>query len=354
MRRSMAGPVFLVLLGVLLLLANMGRISWTVFPAALRFWPLFLVVLGLSIIVSSRTGMGGSLVGWTFVALLALILIVSLAFPGSLNRGPWSAEMVDETFATTDEENRAASARVELDLGAARATIEGGAPGIFEAHAHYSRVRGPFELERRASAGELDLRYARRDGWTGVPFLFQPERHEIRLGSVPTELEIGIGSGDVNLRPEGTPLRGMEIRAGSGSVAAEFTSQNLMPGGTVRVNVGSGRCTLKGFGFLQAADMDVDVGSGTVVLQASTMPRPQTRIRVHVGSGRLRLELPAGVAYRVQGEIGSGSLRIGDERYNDRELDRGAVIQSPGFDAAGSRVEVIIDVGSGEAEILFI
>src|ERR1700758_1511311 len=45
--RSMAGPLVLIILGVLLLLRTMGILRWSAWHVFARFWPLLLILWGV-------------------------------------------------------------------------------------------------------------------------------------------------------------------------------------------------------------------------------------------------------------------------------------------------------------------
>ncbi|RJR25472.1 hypothetical protein C4578_01560 [Candidatus Microgenomates bacterium] len=66
--------VFLIFAGVILLLNNLGLVSWSVWASLWKFWPLILVLGGLEIIF------GGSLIGNFFVTILGLAAAFLLIF----------------------------------------------------------------------------------------------------------------------------------------------------------------------------------------------------------------------------------------------------------------------------------
>jgi hypothetical protein len=68
---SLFGPLFLIFLGVLFLLNNIGVVSWQIWPQLLRLWPIFLIGAGLDLLLGRRSMIGSVLVGVLMIALLA-------------------------------------------------------------------------------------------------------------------------------------------------------------------------------------------------------------------------------------------------------------------------------------------
>ena len=76
--RSLFWPIFLITVGVIWLLANLGVIPVENFALLLNLWPVLLIVIGLDIIFGRRSQIAGILIG-----LAALVVIV-----GALIWGP--------------------------------------------------------------------------------------------------------------------------------------------------------------------------------------------------------------------------------------------------------------------------
>lgn len=68
---SLVGPIILVTIGVLALLANAGMLLVNFWQAVLRLWPLLLVLLGIEIII------GGLRLPWAANLLLSLVVVLA-------------------------------------------------------------------------------------------------------------------------------------------------------------------------------------------------------------------------------------------------------------------------------------
>lgn len=352
MRRSVAGPILLVMIGILLLLNNFGVVPWGVWPALLRFWPVILIVVGLGIAFSYRTGESRNWIGWLVAGAVALLIGLAVAFPARLERAVGS-NMVDEQFVTSAEENRASRAEVEIEAGSARLEVAGGGTAAFSANAHYDRSRGAYELVRSLSGDLLRVQYRRQPGnfgwrWGG----FEPERHQVTLGRIPAALRVSLGSGDAVIRPAMTPLTDLRLDVGSGSIQADFVEGTPEGCRLVRAETGSGSLRMSGFGRLGAGEVDVHIGSGQARLESGPLAAVSGRIRLEIGSGTSYVVLPVGTAYSLKGDIGSGSVSVGGKRYRSEDFEHGP-IQSEGYAGAGQRIELVIELGSGTVNISF-
>lgn len=352
MRRSVAGPVLLVLIGILLLLNNFGVVPWGVWPALLRFWPVILIVVGLGIAFSYRTSEPRNWIGWLVAGAVALLIGLAVAFPARLERAVGS-NMVDEQFVTSAEENRASRAEIEIEVGSARLDVAGGGTAAFSANAHYDRSRGAYELVRSLSGDVLRVQYRRQPGNLGWRWgSFEPERHQVTLGLIPAALRVNLGSGEAVIRPALTPLTDLRLDVGSGSIQADFAEGAPAGCRVVRAQAGSGSLRLTGFGRLGAEEVDVHIGSGQARLESGPLAATSGRIRLEIGSGTAHVVLPAGTAYLLKGNVGSGSVSVDGKRFRSEDFEHGPV-QSENYASAEQRIELIIELGSGTVDIRF-
>ena len=83
-RRSMAGPVVLIILGILLLLANMGKLPWqTLGSWFAHYWPVLIIVWGVIKLIehqqAQRQGLRPPGIGAGGVFLLIVLIVFGLA-----------------------------------------------------------------------------------------------------------------------------------------------------------------------------------------------------------------------------------------------------------------------------------
>lgn len=76
------GGIIVIMVGVVLVLNNAGIVSWDVWDAMMRFWPVLLVVIGMKIIFG-RNAAGRIVTGLVAIILCFFIFLVGLAHTGS-------------------------------------------------------------------------------------------------------------------------------------------------------------------------------------------------------------------------------------------------------------------------------
>jgi hypothetical protein len=68
-RMGVAWPIILISIGVILLLNNMGVLSWSVWDSMLRLWPVILIAFGIDIMIGRRSAVGAVAAGILIIAL---------------------------------------------------------------------------------------------------------------------------------------------------------------------------------------------------------------------------------------------------------------------------------------------
>src|SRR5438445_5259012 len=104
-RRSFAGPVVLIVLGVCFLLSNMGVISWSHFGFWFsHYWPALLILWGIIKLIeyqqANRTGVRSGGIGAGGVVLIIFMVVAGLTAT-SLSRVDW--EHMSENFNVNGE-----------------------------------------------------------------------------------------------------------------------------------------------------------------------------------------------------------------------------------------------------------
>ncbi|NLB73771.1 MAG: hypothetical protein GX795_07055, partial [Firmicutes bacterium] len=104
-RSSIVLPSILILLGILLLLYNLGLVDWNVWAAIARFWPLILVALGLELIL------GRGSISRSIVIIIILVIISGLALRHPTARGAVTRTRVEKPL------SGATSAQIQINMG---------------------------------------------------------------------------------------------------------------------------------------------------------------------------------------------------------------------------------------------
>ena len=299
-RRSVVWPVVLISLGLIFLLNNLGVISWNIWSAMLRMWPLLLVAVGIDLIFGRRSGVGAAI-----AAILIVGMFAGAFFLVDLAGTPWSGDQVTETISQSFGEAERAAVDVSINvgelhlsalLGSSELLIEGEIQvGENETITDQLRMVGSTAEYKLATHG-----HSYNPGWIFSTEGNQDKRWDLRLsGNIPIDLDLD---------------------SGVGRAVLDLSGLNL-------------------------ASLNIDSGVGEVIV---TLPESgDYTVRVDGGVGALEVLIPAGVEAKVVLDTGLGnSTIIGDLTYQNGEY------YTPGYDSADERVEVHVDSGVGSIKIV--
>ncbi len=57
-RASALGPLFLITVGIVFLLNNLGVLDWSIWQSLVRLWPILLIAAGLDLLIGRRSVLG--------------------------------------------------------------------------------------------------------------------------------------------------------------------------------------------------------------------------------------------------------------------------------------------------------
>jgi hypothetical protein len=169
-------------------------------------------------------------------------------------------------------------------------------------------------------SGRANELVVRAPGRSGIDLSADPWRWQVTLPrAVPVAMDLSVNAGSGSL-----DLAGMSV-----------------PSLNVSVNAGDARTDLSDAGGTGMFDASINAGSLTALL-----PTPVGTLRgsVSVNAGSADLCVPDGVALRFQ----SGDQPLGSTNFENRGLHRsGDTWSSPGYDAATSRIDLVVSVNLG-------
>jgi len=290
-------PILLVTAGVLLLLNNLGMVSWSVWFMLLRLWPVLLIAIGLDLMIGRRTLLGA----------VAAFVVVG----GLVGGAAW--------FAASGRSLAPVGQRIEeiaYPLGAFESADVLLAPGVGS-----MRVRA---LSDSANFVEGTLQL--RPGETLVD--------EFAARGVNANLELrsrgqrrGLGhwgpqdgwAWDVALHD--AVMLDLEIEMGVGQLDLELTHLRIRE---LRVDAGIGQTTL----YLPAA------GRYNVVVDS--------------GIGEVTLFVPRGLGVRLPLDAGLGNVDVPADF-----ILQGDFYESPDYAEAESRATIEVDHGIGRVQVRY-
>lgn len=263
-----AGAAFFTGLGVIFLLINLGYIGWSILDILIRFWPVFLILLGIDIIFSRYRGS----VWANLVALLLMIAIIGgvifIARTQALPGGNLTAEQIQHPLNGADQAN------VQISIPVGSLTIH---PTTDASQFMAGTVRlAPGEhWKENFNTNNQSISYTLNSEGVGAfasPRGSNNSTFDLGFNPAPTtRLTINIGAGECNISTNGMNL-----------------SQ-------IKVNFGIGKCTIQ----LPAAtnyqaNIEGAIGETVLILPANQPAR------IHLSNGISGLQIPSG--FRRQGE----------------------------------------------------
>jgi hypothetical protein len=97
---------------------------------------------------------------------------------------------------------------------------------------------------------------------------------------------------------------------------------------------------------LRVTDLSIKTGASSTTL---TLPAQagHTRVQIESGAASIRAEIPPGVAARIRGTMGVGTLNVDTTRFPRR----GGEYVSDDFETAANRVDLTVEGGVGSVDV---
>ena len=300
--RSFIFPMLLVVVGIVLLLNNLGVLAWSVWTAIGQLWPALLILLGIDLLIGRRSSwVGAAVPGLAFIGILGFAIWITVHAPASA--APF---LVAETQDTSVPLSAATSGQVTIQFGAGMLNV-GALP-----------------------AGSTDLVQATA---TLPDNMRLTEQSTVRGNTVDATINT-TGSGN------GWPFRAF---GGPNNLTMKAQLAQRIPL-DVRAEVGAGQADFN-LSDLQVTQFTLNNGAGQATVQFPTRAG-QTIADIHSGAGQITLDVPAGVGAYIHGGNGLVSFHVSD-RY--QKVPDG--YQTSDFASAANRVDVTLHVGIGEVDV---
>ena len=297
-RGGVVVPLVLIFLGGVFLLQNTGHLPPTFWLSLWRLWPLLLVLAGIELLFANR-------LPWAVLAgLAAAVLIVGAV---AVNRNePATAAHVDGAPVETDL-GGASEAAVTVRFGAGQLNLgplASARPGQLASMTY----DGPAQLApvpqynvAAGGLGQLEYQLSGRPGSSRAPFSFPGGQATSRM--------------DVNLAPE-VPITSLIVQTGATSAHLDLST-------------------------LHVSSVDVSVGAATAFVRLPEAAG-QTTLHISGGASTITVEVPGGVAARIQHHGGLSTLNVDQTRF---PLVSDGLYRSPDYAAAANKVDITLETG---------
>lgn len=284
-------PIVLVVVGLALLAANLGWLSWDGLLRIAELWPLALVAIGADVLTRGRYRI-------LIVAATLVGAAVLYALGGSaLSLGGSSPS----TTTLTQGLEGASRAQVRLTTGVAELRVDIGAGGNLLASGSIRTGRGErVEQSFRVEGGTAFLNLVSERA--GPNFLLMTRS----------------GAWDLALT-DAVPIA-LDVDTGVGEAVLDLGNSNLA-----------------------RLELDTGIGAATVNLPGAG----RYEVAVNSGVGAVTIRIPDNMAARVAVSRGVGAISIPSGFARD-----GEVYTSPGFETAPERVEMRVNGGVGAITVM--
>jgi hypothetical protein len=253
-KRNLVWPIVLIAVGVVLLLAEFGVLSFS-WTDLVRLWPVALILAGLSLLLRDVR------YGWAYT-LAAAVLVIAAAL------WLWGRMPSADARLTTDEivfpVAGVESAEVRLDMGMGELQVDtmSDSANLLEAEIAYDARNTRIESELEAEKGVATARIS--SNGSGVHLLnfgTVGEKWRVRLNAdVPTRLRLSAGVSESEIDLRAATVTALDINAGVGDMTVRLPEREAY---RVRVNGGVGELTLY-VAVESEARIHVDGGLGSV------------------------------------------------------------------------------------------
>jgi hypothetical protein len=304
MRRSFAGPVILICIGVFFLVANLvpSLDPWLILT---RYWPVILILVGLGKMWDYYAARhyagdpGASNVSGVLIAVVLLILLLGLGVwrTGRRYRSSNDRGAQQHTTRTVDLQG-ATAVTANLNFPAGELNIGGGSPHLVDADLDYDDGYAEPAFDYSVSSGHGQLNVNDNDG--GAHFGGHDDRWNLRFNdTVPLDLTLQMGAGQSNLQLADVNVTHLEVHMGAGEMILDLTGPRKQ-------------------------DLSADI---------------------HGGVGQARIRLPKDIGVRAHAKGGIGSV-------NTNGLTKqGDVYVNAAYGKSPTTIDLNVEGGIGEIDL---
>ena len=324
--RGIVLPLLLIAVGSVLLLNNLGVLSWTVWANLAQVWPVVLVLVGIELVLGRRTPLLGFVLAAIVIAVAIGVVAHSTGGPGNVTAAPVAdpgnvvAGVNQKVTRASPVVNAASQPHVDVPLGdaqSARVSLSVGAGDLrigalptgdasVLATADATLPNGVSLVKTVANHdGEAELTLATQGrGGSFWPFANHGQRSEsltVSLGNkVPLNLQTNLGAGQSDLDLTNLPIQTLDVNTGGGQTTIHFP---------INAN--------------------------------------QTRANIRSGAGQLTLIIPPDTGAYLHTTNGLVSVHVPSDRYT--QVADG--YQSDNYASAKSQIDIYVQMGVGQVDV---
>ena len=293
--RNVFGGLFLILLGTIFLLNNLGYVGWDVWYLFFDFWPLILVAIGLRLIFHNNVLI--QIIAFLLIAIIPLAYYFGFGYrlfprwiqaPGNYETYNWSLEK-DEKITEGDFTLKVGAGRIELKPSAQLISLAASSYGRPDIDAELQGTRQEISIEQDDASFPVRNFRPHSEEWT-----------------------IGLGQ-DV--------LWNLKFKAGAASSQLD----------------------LRGIDF---SKLDLDSGAGKLEVLFGEM-KNDAEVEIDAGAGFVSLVIPESVGVRARLRTGVGSKNLTGRSWQQD----GDTYTTNNYDQAAAKLRIDVEAGAGTVNI---
>jgi hypothetical protein len=319
-----SGAVFLIIIGSIFLLNTTGALSWSVWLLLMRFWPVFIIMAGIQIILG-KNKFGAISIGvialviYTFIAIFAVIStgltirgndVVRPAWRDRVNnvllKDPGDMKSSEDTYELVSEEIDDIDLDLNVGVGKFSLTDDSDSKDVTFSSKYYENMGEP-DYQTMVDDKTLEIDFSQKDNFVMWGFKSRGPEYNLQI-------------------PDLKPINNLNFDLGAGEGDVNFENVSL-------------------------GELDLEVGAGKLEVRLSENSLPKSLSNVKVGAGDLTIYVPRGTQYKVKYDVGVGEARIFGEEFSG--LGKDGDVTSNDYDDAEVRLELDVNVGVGKFEIKY-
>jgi len=323
--KDVVWAVFLIFVGTIFLLNTTGIVSWSIWSYIIRFWPVFLILVGLKLI------MGKSALAEMLLSVLALILFLFVGLVSYLTYTQSRIDFLPEGI------NRCITGRC-MDIGVGRENIEKQMVVALDDHPEILASRA---VRLNIGAAEFELIDSDVSNHLTVRALY-PSRY------IAPNLTSEVSEDRLNIDFKSATFSGLTFFYNDRSEYDLVLGQkDLLT--DLDINLGAGSGTVY-FDEIITGEILSKVGAGKLVLRLGERSIPSEKIVIDVGAGEVTLELPEEVGYTLDYDLGIGTI-TGNGREIATFIGSEKRYESENYETSELKVKIVAKVGVGTLNI---
>ncbi len=228
-RERIETGIFFIGIGLLVLLVNIGMISWWAVGALIDFWPLIIIVIGVKIMFKRHPIV--SIISW--ILFFSVIIGYSFYYDGSkVINSP--TEFINKSIERAEE---TVSAELKMTLGGIKFNMNSADVELFETNYDMRNMRQEqfFSNGHKHTTIKLEpIKHLNLININDGNHSYYFNLNKDVVWSLDTT--IGAGSGEIDLRE--LQIRDLKLKLGAGDISLYLGDK--YPEGTVEINTGVG------------------------------------------------------------------------------------------------------------------